>query len=181
MTMESLGNLGDFISSLAVLVTLVYLSVQTKQMVKTSQQQSHSDILARRQELMTLLMDRDFIEVYGKGCSRLPLDALDAQRFTSFAISFLSHTQDTWIQYRAGLIDEQVWHAESSIMAVSFTQPGFLDWWEHGRQFLIPEFARVIERVKTTNLVLYDPDTHTWSRPQEGRFARDARVATRAS
>lgn len=174
MTMESLGNLGDFISSLAVLVTLVYLSVQTKLMVKATRQQSHSDILARRQELMTLLMDRDFIAVYGKGCSALPLDALDAQRFTSFAISFLSHTQDTWIQYRAGLIDEQVWEAESSIMAVSFTQPGFLAWWEHGRQFLIPEFARVIERVKTTNLVLYDPDTHIWSRPQTGRFGQDA-------
>lgn len=174
MDMQTLGNLGDFISSLAVLITLVYLSVQTRQMVASSQQQSQSDILARRQELMTRLMDRDLIEVYGKGCTRQPMDALDAQRFTSFAMSFLSHTQDTWIQYKAGLIDRQVWEAERSIMAVSFTQPGFLDWWEHGQQFLIPEFARVIEKAGTTNLVLYDPDTQTWSRPEGGKFAQDA-------
>jgi len=175
MDMQTLGNLGDFISSIAVLVTLVYLAIQTKQMVNTGQQQSHSDILARRQELMLRLMERDFIEVYGKACTRQPLDALDAQRFTSFAISFLSHTQDTYIQFKAGLIDEQVWDAESSIMAVSFTQPGFLDWWEHGQQFLIPEFARVIEKVRTTNLVLYDPETKMWSRPSDGSFAQDAR------
>jgi hypothetical protein len=174
MDMQILGNLGDFISSLAVLVTLVYLSVQTRQMVASGQQQSHSDILARRQELMTRIMDRDFIEVYGKGCSRQPMDALDAQRFTSFAMSFLSHTQDTWIQYKAGLIDRQVWEAESSIMTVSFSQPGFLDWWEHGRQFLIPEFASVIEKIRPTLPVLYDPDTQTWSRPEGGKLAQDA-------
>ena len=181
MDIQSLGDLGDFISSIAVLVTLIYLAVQTKHMVKSNQQQSHSDILARRQELMTRLMDRDFIEVYGKGCSRQTMDALDAQRFTSFAISFLSHTQDTWIQYKAGLVDEQVWEAESSLMAVSFTQPGFLDWWQHGKQFLIPEFARVIEKVKTTNLVLYDPETRTWSCPPDGTFAQDARRAITGS
>ena len=174
MDFSALGDLGDFISSIAVLVTLVYLSIQTRHMVASARQQSHSDILSRRQELMNRIMDRDFIEVYGKGCGRQPLDALDAQRFTSFAISFLSHTQDTWIQYKAGLIDQQVWEAESSIMAVSFTQPGFLDWWVHGQQFLIPEFARVIENVRSTNLVLYDPDTLSWSRPAGGQFARDA-------
>lgn len=177
MDMQTLGNLGDFIGSLAVLVTLIYLSVQTRQMVASGQQQSHSDILARRQELMVRIMDRDFIEVYGKGCSRQAMDALDAQRFTSFAMSFLSHTQDTWIQYRAGLIDQQVWEAESSIMAVSFSQPGFLDWWEHGQQFLIPEFARVIEKIKPTLPVLYDPDTRTWSRPAGGKLAQDAQSA----
>jgi hypothetical protein len=70
MNIETLGNLGEFIGSLAVLVTLVYLSIQTRQTVVMSRQRSHSDILARRQDLMELLMDRDFIEVWGKGCGR---------------------------------------------------------------------------------------------------------------
>jgi hypothetical protein len=96
MNIETLGNLGEFIGSLAVLVTLVYLSIQTRQTVAMSRQSSHSDILSRRQDLMELLMERDFIEVWGKGCSRKKMDALDAQRFTSFAISFLSHVQDTY-------------------------------------------------------------------------------------
>jgi len=29
----------------------------------------------------------------------------------------------------------------------------------------------------TINFVLYDPETRTWSRPQEGRFAHDAEIA----
>jgi len=75
MDIQTLGNLGEFIESLAVLVTLVYLAVQTRQTVKTVRQKSHSDILARRQDLMNLLMDREFIEVWGKGCSRKKIDS----------------------------------------------------------------------------------------------------------
>ena len=33
---------------------------------------------------MNVFMDRDFIEVWGKGCSKQQLDALDAQGFIAF-------------------------------------------------------------------------------------------------
>lgn len=178
MDIQTLGNLGEFIGSLAVLVTLVYLAIQTRQTVTVARQTSLSDILERRQELMTQLMDRDFIEVWGKGCSKQQLDAPDAQRFTSFAISFLSHVQDVHIQFKAGLIDYKVWEAERRLMAVSFNQPGFLDWWEHGQQFVTEEFAREIENSPVTYFVLYDPETRSWGRPQDGQFARDAKFAT---
>jgi hypothetical protein len=174
MDIQTLANLGEFIGSLAVLVTLIYLSIQTKQTVTNARQSSHSDILARRQQLMILLMDRDFIAVWSKGCSRQKMDSIDAQRFTSFAVSFLSHVQDTYIQFKAGLIDEGVWEAERALMAVSFSQPGFLDWWEHGKQFLTAEFVRVMAHSKETNFVLYGPETQTWSRPKQGRFAHDS-------
>jgi hypothetical protein len=175
MNIQTLGNLGEFVGSIVVLITLFYLSMQMKQSIRTDQQKSHSDILSRRQALMLLLTQRDFIELWAKGCSRQQLDAIDAQRFTSFAISFLSHTQDTYIQYKAGLINRDVWEAEQSLMGASFSQPGFLDWWAHGKQFLIPEFASLMDKCKATNLVLYDPETRTWSRPEGGRFGQDAK------
>ena len=174
MDIQTLGNLGEFIGSVAVLVTLIYLAVQTKQTVKTVRQKSHSDILSRRQDLMTQLMDREFIEVWGKGCSRQKMDSIDAQRFTSYAVSFLSHVQDTYIQHREGLIDKGIWEAELALIASSFRQPGFQDWWEHGQQFLIPGFARELEKSREVHFVLYDPETRQWSRPPDGQFARDS-------
>ena len=62
MEVETLGNLGEFIASIAVLITLIYLAVQTKQSVNANRQKSHSDLLARRQPLMMLLTeDRGFM------------------------------------------------------------------------------------------------------------------------
>jgi hypothetical protein len=175
MDIETLGNLGEFIGSIAVLVTLVYIALQSRQSVKMARQHSHSDMLTRRQDLMMLLTnDRDFIEVFAKGCSMQQMDAIDAQRFTSFGMSMSSHVQDAYIQFKAGLINEDVWEAERAILAVCLSQPGFRDWWEHGQQYLTPEFSHLMDNLETPNLVLYDPETKSWGRPDGGRFGRDA-------
>ncbi|MEJ2258562.1 MAG: hypothetical protein P8X98_16535, partial [Woeseiaceae bacterium] len=153
--------------------------MQTRQTVITARQRSYSDILTRRQELMLLLMERDVIELWAKGCNREPMDSIDAQRFTSMGVCWLSHVQDTYIQYKAGLVEEEVWAAERALMSVAFNQPGFRDWWEHGQQYVSSEFAQVMEESQPAYLVLYDPNTQTWSRPKDGKFAKD--VAARAS
>ena len=174
MNIVEVGAIGEFVSAIAVLITLVYIAVQSRQSVKTTQQKSHSDLLTRRQDLMRSLTDRDFIEVWSKGCSQQQLDSIDAQRFTSFGMSLSSHVQDAYIQYKAGLIGEKVWEAEKSLLTVHFTQPGFVDWWKHGQQYVTPEFVRYIEESERPNIVLYDPDNQTWSRPENGLFAQDA-------
>jgi hypothetical protein len=172
--METLGNLGEFIGSIAVLITLVYLAVQTKQSVKAVRQKSHSDLLARRQDLIMLLTNnRDFIEVFSKGCSRERLDSIDAQRFTSFGMNLSSHVQDAYIQFQAGLIDKEVWEAERGILATCLTQPGFLDWWQHGQQYVTSDFVQIMDDCEKPNMVIYDPQTQSWGRPEDGRFAHD--------
>ena len=92
------------------------------------------------------------------------------------AVSFLSHVQDVCIQFKACLIDEKVWEAERNLMAVSFNQPGFLDWWKHGQRFVTEDFNREIERSPVTCFVLYDPESCSWGRPQDGKSAHDAEL-----
>jgi hypothetical protein len=124
--------------------------------------------------MMPLTNDRDFIEVFSKGCSRREMDAIDAQRFTSFGMNLSAHVQDAYIQFQAGLIGKEVWEAERTILGVCLSQPGFLDWWQHGQQYVTPEFIHIMENCPKPNLVLYDPETQSWGRPVDGRFAQDA-------
>jgi len=175
LSIQTLGSLGEFIGSIAVLITLVYLAVQTRQTVKAAKQRSNSDLLSRRQELMMLMTnDRDFIEVFSKGCSGERMDSLDAQRFTSFGMNLSAHVQDAYLQYKAGLIDQDVWEAERAILGVCLAQPGFMDWWEHRRQYVTADFAKIMDDCDKANMVLYDPETQSWQRPDAGRFAKDA-------
>ena len=95
------------------------------------------------------------------------------QRFTSFGMNLSAHVQDAYLQYQAGLIDRDVWEAERAILGVCLTQPGFLDWWEHGRQYVTPEFSGAMEALPKPNMVLYDPERRAWGRPDGGRFAKD--------
>jgi hypothetical protein len=174
MEIETLGSLGEFVGSIAVLVTLVYLSVQTRQATKAAQQRSLSDVLSRRQELQLLLANKpELDEVIGKGCSRDRLTAIEAQRFTSYFLTYLTHAQDTYTQYKAGFIPKEIWEADVATITPAFTQPGFLDWWEHGQQFLTKEFAEVISGITPTALVLYDPETQSWNTNAGGFFGKD--------
>ena len=82
--------------------------------------------------------------------------------------------QDAYIQFQAGLIDREVWEAEQAILAVCLTQPGFLDWWVHGQEYVTPAFSRMMDECIKPKMVLYDPETQSWCRPDDGRFGQDA-------
>jgi hypothetical protein len=172
---QTLGSLGEFIGSVAVLATLVYLAAQTRQSAKMAAQRTHSDIIGRRQELQLLVVrNADFHHVLTKAMGREQMDSEEAQRFTSYMMTYLAHTQDTYMQYKAGLIPIEAWEADVATISPVFTQPGFLDWWEHGQQYVTQEFAEVISNVERKALVLYDPETQSWGRPASGLFGRDA-------
>jgi hypothetical protein len=44
MDVDTLGSLGEFIGSIAVLVTLIYLAYQTTQNNRAIRQRTHSDV-----------------------------------------------------------------------------------------------------------------------------------------
>ena len=179
MSIQDWGAIGELIGSVAVLATLIYLALQLKSSNKASRQKSHSDILERRQELLSMqTRDAEFIEIWSKGCLRQPLTPIEAQRFTTYGVSFMSHVQDTYIQFQAGLVSEDVWEAEKTIAAPLFSQPGFIDWWDQAKQFHIPEFVQAIDTLPKINLVLYDSQTGTWSTPEGGKLAHEATETT---
>lgn len=175
MDIQTLGNLGEFVGSIAVLATLVYLSIQTRQSNKVARQQSNSDILNRRQELQLLLTQDDNLnEIISKGLSQEELTSFEAQRFTSYFMTYLHHTQDAYLQYEAGLISKEFWESDLSTITPAFTQAGFRDWWESGKQYLNTDVAKVIEDSPRLNIVLYNPATRAWSTPVDGQFGKDA-------
>ena len=46
MSLEELGNIGEFVSSIAVLVSLVYLSLQIKKSTETDRASTYSAIVS---------------------------------------------------------------------------------------------------------------------------------------
>ena len=99
-----------------------------------------------------------------------------ARRLFGFSAIRVSPRQGAISSRRTGLIEKAVREAEKAILAVCLSQPGFRDWWEHGKQDVTPEFSRMMETGTSANLVLYDPETRSWNRPEGGRFAQEATV-----
>lgn len=161
---QLLGNYGEFVGAVAVVATLAYLTFQIRQNTSAIRQQSYNDILQRRSAWFEgPTRDRELMNLFGQGTNGEPFDGVDAARFTFLLVTYVSHIQDCYLQYRAGIVERSVWESELAIFSASFNSPGYQAWWKVGRQFFLPEFIEALEKeANPISLVLYDPKTNEW-------------------
>ncbi len=134
MTLEALGNLGDFIGGIAVVASLLYLAQQIRRNTASVQAaaiqtatQGFSDMLA------WMASDADLMRLFDEGCH--DFDALskpDRQRFAAL-MGVLMHTWENILtQTRMGFLPEGVWQGGLHRIRGTFALPGTVTWWQRG-------------------------------------------------
>ena len=178
---QLLGNYGEFIGAIVVVLTLGYLTLQVRQNTTAIRQQSYNNILERRAAILqSQAEDRDIFELIAQGIEGKSFDSIDAGRFTFFFINYFSHVQDCYLQFRAGIVEREVWEAEVRIISPAFRRPGLQSWWKVSQQYFVPEFiAALEEQVQEVELVQFDPETSTWYLGGEFPGGRGASKTTR--
>ena len=150
MTLEDLGNLGDFIGGLAVIATLAYLAVQIRQNTKllrtSGEQTTRSDSTAT---IALAAQSPENAAVYHKGL--VDPSVLSPEERTHFYLlmggSFY-HLQQGYTAYRGGTQTEDTWDAQWRALQFYATQPGVRTWWARQGQRLFDsesEFWRLAD------------------------------------
>lgn len=133
--LEDLGNLGDFVGGLAVVITLIYLAFQIRQNTASveaaavqSASQSFADIVesfARDPELMKLYLDgsRDYES----------LSAEERQRFAAIMGSMLHRFEGLVVLSDRRILPPRSWDGAVNRLRGAFALPGTLAWWERGK------------------------------------------------
>ena len=167
MILSDLANFAEIVSAIGVVGSLIFLAVEIRKNTTATTRQSYHSIVTRRAVLFRESMseNRESAEIFAKGLAAGDLDTIDAQRFLGGMLNWMSHFQDVYMQFRSGIVEEDVWDAERRFIAAMSGQPGFRNWWREANQYYLPDFIEEVSRVKPLNLVSYDPDTHDWSRP----------------
>lgn len=124
MSILELGALGEFLGSIAVLATLVYLSVQIRQNTKSMDEskklalaqtyQVRSDALqlmlvrAADSEHIGPIINKLTVAGYPEDISALEqLSTVERQRFRLWQIAQETHWDNMFFQYQQGFIDEE--------------------------------------------------------------------------
>ena len=125
MNWDALGAIGELVGAAAVVLTLGYLAVQIRQSSKSSRQQSYNDLVTRRVNIFNKMVESDnFTAILIAGMRGDAMNEIEAQRFTSWSLNHVSHVQDVYLQWRNGLVEENVWLAERQFLAVAVGLPG---------------------------------------------------------
>lgn len=148
MTLEDLGNVGDFIGGLAVIATLLYLAVQIRQntrILRTSAEQTADPIAA----IANIAQSPQNAAVYHRGIAD-PGDLSEEER-THFYLLMASNFYVLHQGYRAyqlGTQTRDTWQWQSRALKFYATQPGVRQWWrKQGHALFAPEseFWRLVD------------------------------------
>ena len=127
MKLERLSALAELVSAVAILVTLGYLAIQTRQNTAAVQASVRQSMIADDREL--LFQQMAFPHV-APGEYNRDLTAEEEVQVISWLIAFIRVRESHWLQYQNGVVDEATWATYRAPLAIILSQPMSRLYWD---------------------------------------------------
>ena len=145
MTLEDLGNVGEFVGAIGVVLSLLYLGVQIRQNTKSVRASTHHTTSVAGNAVQLAFAEAGVGELVLKaGRAYADLTPAERFRFTMLMRAFLSFQEDVYLQHREGLLPDGVWDSRARTIIEALAQPGTRDWWERNRHIYSSVFQRAV-------------------------------------
>ena len=143
MTIMELGALGEFISSVVVLATLIYLAVQVRQSNRLSRAQARQTMMQVVQGELYKLMDNPRLI---EAMLEEPSNDQDRARLAMWLTAGLRQREFDWMQYRDGVIDEETYRSYVGVISILLGTDASKRWWRTvGSTAFNPDFVSEVE------------------------------------
>jgi hypothetical protein len=150
MNWTKLSAIAEILSSVAILATLVYLTIQIHQNSEALQASTREATLENSVSTLNLVISDPDIWLLR---SKPNLTAEERVKLGAYLFSLMERGRNIWTQYQSGAIDEETWlNFERRLIAnLTYEQPR--RWWSNvGRNFS-PDFTEHIDaRLKGTTM-----------------------------
>lgn len=149
MTIEELGSIGEFIASIGVVVSLVYLALQTRANTQALKSQTRSSITDQVLTIQTAtFMSQDYRAAALKSQQGEPLSDSERDLLSREALMYFKHMENAQYQYDSGLHDEEEYGAQKAIWELRFTNhPFWREAWEFYKPTLSPRLVGVVQPI----------------------------------
>lgn len=143
MSLSDLASIGSLISSIAVLVSLVYLAQQIRQSARNQRAAIHTERTALVQEIVLSATSPEHARLMIRG------GAGDASLSEEESSTYLGHTlctlrlfEEMFLQHRDGMLDEARWENNALRVRGFFHQVGFRAAWRANAAGFDRDFAQ---------------------------------------
>jgi len=156
MQVSRLSAIAEIVSSVAILVTLVYLAIQTTQNTRALDATSRQATLARDVEALylTVANPRLLFNLVNKNMT----DEEKAQ-LSSFLFAFTRLREANYLDWKSGALDDATWESYLSAITGPFTYEQPRKWWAHYRSSgFDPGFVELVDASLANTPVLTQLD-----------------------
>jgi hypothetical protein len=138
VTLEDLGNIGEFVAAIAVVVSLVYVALQIRQGSHQISQNTNSVLGSVELEttrlhsdwLLSVAQSPELGRIWRLGISEPgKLTEDEKVRFAMLIGSAFYGIEGPFRQYQRGLLSEDSWQPMEELIARYVRSPAVLEWW----------------------------------------------------
>lgn len=131
MSIEILGNIGDFLGGIAVLVTLIYLAIQIRGNTKAAQSENRARVAMEYMEVMEPESDPELARIFGDGLRHYPdLPREDLVRFGAYLNRQSLFFQAVYARFERGQLEQHTYNAYLDWYACLVATPGGARWFD---------------------------------------------------
>lgn len=179
MTLSDLASFGSLISGVAVLVSLIYLGIQTRQNVRHSRaliQQGRAARISDTSLRLAELRADDGLNKCFEGS--VEVSQKDVARFLFICRSIFVSAEDSYLQHQQGLLDDQAFASFESSVKSGLGSRGIAAGWMLTAGMYEPEFRDYMNRM---NGDIHNPDTARTRSLATWKITLDSLAGNRAS
>ena len=150
MNRPKLVDLSEILSSVAIVITLIYLAIEITQNTDAIEGQTRQAVLDSAQAELTLLLDNP--DLVRSLASLERLSETDSIRLDSYLSLSLRSREFSWLQYKSGSIDEAQWATEEVVLIGILDSETARLWWQRiGRDVFGEEFVDFVDELISGN------------------------------
>jgi len=129
---QLLGNYGEFVGAIVVVITLGYLAVQIRQSTATSQALSRLTLMDGWAVTQGLLQNNpDLLRIYAKGITQWStMSNTEKTQFDVGMAGFLGNIQNGIHLHEAGMLDQETLDTIADFMLTCIRCEGGAQWWQ---------------------------------------------------
>lgn len=148
MNFEMLGNFGDFVGGIAVVITLAYLGYQIRQNTKEVRNNSIQALLERSIHLFEDNINSPLPEILDKLENGSTISQADKWRVEMFVRRNFQLYELVFLKHKECRISQQVMDAYKRRMIATMTRPYFATCWPMVKQFYTDDFAHYVDSLE---------------------------------
>jgi len=132
LTLSDLGNLGDLLGGIGVVVTLVYLATQIRQNTRVARTATLQQWVAMAATVNNAISQSgEFARIYRAGCDDpKSLEPHERTQFNMHLFQLFNAFESLFFQAEQGAIDQSFFEAKMGTMRQSLASPGVRGWWD---------------------------------------------------
>jgi hypothetical protein len=179
MSLSDLSSIGSLISGVGVMISLIYLSIQTRQSSRNQQATIHHDRVARIQEFTaSIASNRESMDCWIRGnAGDDTLDSNQACRYGMLVFADMLLFQEYFHQRQEGMLNAARYSTSLRLLRSQCPELGFRAAWQTMAPLFEPRFAAAVNQLMQETAMTENAD---WFAPVFKNFVAAERAKMHA-